>query len=71
MNKATLFWLDLLAMLWATGAYISAVLWLTSLVLKTVDLGYHTVCSSEQYFICMIGNYLISSVFTYVRQKVT
>ena len=71
MSKFTLFWLDLSSVLWAVGAFISAVLWLASLLLNNVDLGYHTVRSSEQYFIFMVSSYLISLAFMQVRRKVT
>jgi hypothetical protein len=71
MNKSTLFLLDLSSVLWAAGAFVSVVLWLTSLLLNNVDLGYHTVRSSEQYFIFMVSSFLISFAFIRVRRKVT
>ena len=64
MNKRLL---DVCVTLWGFGTFVSAVMWVTSLVLSVVDVGYHTVRSSEQYFIFMVVSYFIMSGFVYFR----
>jgi hypothetical protein len=67
MNKWTFRLLDVCIILWGFGTFVSAVMWVTSLVLSVVDMGYHTVRSSEQYFIFMVVSYFIMSGFAYFR----